>query len=26
MPAYTKEKLSDEDLEAVTAYLVSLKK
>jgi len=26
MPAYTKEKLSDEDLEALTAYLLSLKK
>lgn len=26
MPAYSKEKLSDEDLEALTAYLMSLKK
>ena len=26
MPAYAKEKLSDEDLEALTAYLLSLKK
>ncbi|HEY6553941.1 MAG TPA: cytochrome c [Vicinamibacteria bacterium] len=26
MPAYPKEKLSDEDLEALTAYLLSLKK
>lgn len=26
MPAYSKEKLSDEDLEALTAYLLSLKK
>jgi mono/diheme cytochrome c family protein len=26
MPAYPKEKLSDEDLEALTAYLLSIKK
>ncbi len=26
MPAYPKEKLSDEDLEALTAYMLSLKK
>jgi mono/diheme cytochrome c family protein len=26
MPAYTKEKLSDEDLDALAAYLLSLKK
>jgi mono/diheme cytochrome c family protein len=26
MPAYAKEKISDEDLEALTAYLLSLKK
>ena len=26
MPAYSKEKISDEDLEALTAYLLSLKK
>ncbi len=26
MPAYTKEKLSDEDLDSLTAYLLSLKK
>ena len=26
MPAYPKEKLSDEDLDALTAYMLSLKK